>query len=82
MKLNPKNLLFGDDSRKKGPVLLAVTPPKPIPRWDVHFGGIDDDRKDATALQHLLEQPHTDQLAPDDPRNFFYVPQQAGDKEQ
>ena len=28
MKLNPKNLLFGDDSEKKGPVLLAVTPPR------------------------------------------------------
>ena len=22
---------------------------KPIPRWDVHFGEIDDDRKDSTA---------------------------------
>ena len=28
MKLNPKNLLFGDDERKKDPVLLAVTPPR------------------------------------------------------
>ena len=28
MKLNPKNLLFGDDEEKKGPVLLAVTPPR------------------------------------------------------
>ena len=28
MKLNPKNLLFGDDAEKKGPVLLAVTPPR------------------------------------------------------
>ena len=28
MKLNPKNLLFGEDSRKKGPDLLAVTPPR------------------------------------------------------
>ena len=28
MKLNPKNILFGDDSEKKGPVLLAVTPPR------------------------------------------------------
>ena len=28
MKLNPKNLLFGEGSRKKGPVLLAVTPPR------------------------------------------------------
>ncbi len=27
MKLNPKNLLFGDDAEKK-PVLLAVTPPR------------------------------------------------------
>ena len=28
MKLNPKEILFGDDSGKKGPVLLAVTPPR------------------------------------------------------
>ena len=28
MKLNPKNILFGDDAGKKGPVLLAVTPPR------------------------------------------------------
>ena len=28
MKLNPKNLLFGTDEEKKGPVLLAVTPPR------------------------------------------------------
>ncbi len=28
MKLNPKNLLFGEDGEKKGPVLLAVTPPR------------------------------------------------------
>ena len=28
MKLNPKNILFGDDEEKKGPVLLAVTPPQ------------------------------------------------------
>ena len=28
MKLNPKNILFGDDEAKKGPVLLAVTPPR------------------------------------------------------
>ena len=28
MKLNPKEILFGDDERKKGPVLLAVTPPR------------------------------------------------------
>ena len=28
MKLNPKNLLFGDDAEKKSPVLLAVTPPR------------------------------------------------------
>ena len=29
---------------------------KPIPKWDVHFGGIDDDRKDATAL-HITFRP-------------------------
>ena len=28
MRLNPKNLLFGDDRDKKNPVLLAVTPPR------------------------------------------------------
>ena len=28
MKLNPKNILFGNDEDKKGPVLLAVTPPR------------------------------------------------------
>ena len=28
MKLNPKNILFGDDDKRKGPVLLAVTPPR------------------------------------------------------
>ena len=28
MKLNPKNILFGNDEGKKGPVLLAVTPPR------------------------------------------------------
>ena len=39
-------------------------------------------RQFPAAFQHLLEQPHTDQLALDDPRIFFYVPQQAGDKEQ
>ena len=38
-------------------------------------------RQFPAAFQHLLEQPYTDQLALDDPRNFFYVPQQAGDKE-
>ena len=28
MKLNPKNLLFGNDEDRKAPVLLAVTPPR------------------------------------------------------
>ena len=28
MKLNPKEILFGDDSDRKAPVLLAVTPPR------------------------------------------------------
>ena len=28
MKLNPKEILFGDDQDKKSPVLLAVTPPR------------------------------------------------------
>ncbi len=28
MKLNPRNILFGNDEDKRGPVLLAVTPPR------------------------------------------------------
>ncbi len=28
MKLNPRNILFGDKAEDKGPVLLAVTPPR------------------------------------------------------
>ena len=28
MKLNPKEILFGNDTDRKGPVLLAVTPPR------------------------------------------------------
>ena len=28
MKLNPMNILFGNDRNKKPPVLLAVTPPR------------------------------------------------------
>ena len=28
MKLNPKNILFRDETEKQGPVLLAVTPPR------------------------------------------------------
>ena len=28
MKLNPKEILFGNDEDEKGPVLLAVTPPR------------------------------------------------------
>ena len=28
MKLNPRKILFGEDAREKGPVLLAVTPPR------------------------------------------------------
>ena len=30
--------------------------PKPIPTWDVHFGGLDDDRKDSTA-PHITFRP-------------------------
>ena len=33
-------------------VLLCFVDTKPIPRWDVHFGGLEDDLKDSTAL-HL-----------------------------
>ena len=32
------------------------TTPKPIPKWDVHFGGLDDDRKDSTA-PHITFRP-------------------------
>ncbi len=28
MKLNPKSILFGEDAEERGPVLLAVTPPR------------------------------------------------------
>ncbi len=28
MKLNPRNILFGEHAKEKGPVLLAVTPPR------------------------------------------------------
>ena len=38
------------------PVLLST---KPIPRWDVHFGEIDDDRKDSTA-PHITFRPQLD----------------------
>ena len=34
----------------------AATIPKRIPRWDVHFGEIDDDRKDSTA-PHITFRP-------------------------
>ena len=30
--------------------------PKPIPRWDVHFGGFGDDREDSTA-PHITFRP-------------------------
>ena len=33
-----------------------VGKPKPIPRWDVHFGEIDDARKDSTA-PHITFRP-------------------------
>ena len=32
MKLNPKEILFGDRSDRKDPVLLAVTPPRTAER--------------------------------------------------
>ena len=32
-------------------------------------------------LQLFLEQPYAGQVPADDPRNFFYVPQQAGENE-
>ena len=35
---------------------LIPTTSKPIPRWDVHFGGLDDDRKDSTA-PHITFKP-------------------------
>ena len=30
---------------------------KPIPRWDVHFGGLDEDRKDS-AVPHITLGPN------------------------
>ena len=36
--------------------LIRGLPPKPIPRWDVHFGEIDDDRNDSTA-PHITFRP-------------------------
>ena len=36
--------------------LIVEDRPKPIPRWDVHFGEIDDDRKDSTA-PHITCRP-------------------------
>ncbi len=38
-------------------------------------------RQFTTAFERLLGQPHMGQLAADDPRNLFYVPQQAGGDE-
>ena len=40
----------------EGSTNLHIRLTKPIPRWDVHCGGIDDDRKDATAL-HITFRP-------------------------
>ena len=39
MKLNPRNILFGDDDEKKGPVLLAVTPPR---TWERTLLGVEN----------------------------------------
>ena len=38
------------------PALPGRSPAKPIPRWDVHFGELDDDRKDSTAT-HITIRP-------------------------
>ena len=39
------------------PIMLCASGyTKPIPRWDVHFGEIDDDRKDSTA-PHITFRP-------------------------
>ena len=38
-------------------------------------------RQFPVAFQHSLEQPQTGELAHNDPRNFFYVPELAGENE-
>ena len=47
------------DGYLKSPGMIRILRrevPKPIPRWDVHFGEIDDDRKDSTA-PHITFRP-------------------------
>ena len=39
-----------------GPTRPSYESPKPIPRWDVHFGEIDDDSKHSTA-PHITFRP-------------------------
>ena len=49
--LPPLTALLSEVSKlpsKDGP-FISMTRSKPIPRWDVHFGELDDDRKDSTA---------------------------------
>ena len=47
--VNLKELSINIDSTLPTGIFAGT---KPIPRWDVHFGGLEDDLKDSTAL-HL-----------------------------
>ena len=42
-----------EQARQQGNTL---GPPKPIPRWGVHFGELDDDRKEST-VPHITSGP-------------------------
>ena len=44
----PKNLPLPFCPMTFRQMIMAEAIPKPIPRWDVHFGGLEDDRKDST----------------------------------
>ena len=58
--------VFWREAWEKSPCFQLATPSldegvqpsttKPIPRWDVHFGDLDDDRKDSTA-PHITFSP-------------------------
>ena len=58
-RAGPRSQLFGRLIRQGNGFSTSkdwsITP-KPIPRWDVHFGEIDDDRKDSTA-PHITFSP-------------------------
>ena len=71
------------------PVMTHVSPPGETPTYIVHcpnkcmesiYLEIDISLPQFPAAFELcLEQPHTGELAPNDPRSFFYVPEQAGE---